>query len=75
MGGDRAFGGGIAYVSGETTESNTFNESLSVGADDQTLYFRSMGMARFGSCGQQKLSFEGASELFWGLFIERLQQR
>ena len=75
MGGDRAFGGGIAYVSGETTESTSFNESLSVDADDQTRYFRSMGMARFGAGGQQKLSFEGAAELYWGLFIERLQQR
>lgn len=75
MGGDRHFGGGIAYAHGETTESNSYNESLNVEADDQALYFRSMGMARFGADRDQKLSFEGAAEFYWGLFIAPLQER
>lgn len=75
MGGDRHFGAGIAYVQGETTESNSMNESLSVEADDQMLYFRTMGMARFGTDREEKLSFEGAAEFYWGLFIAPLQER
>lgn len=75
MGGDRYFGGGIAYVQGETTESNSMNESLSVEADDQMLYFRTMGMARSGADREEKLSFEGAAEFYWGLFIAPLQER
>ena len=75
MGGDRAFGGGIVYVNRETTESNTLNESLNVEADDQSLYFRSIGMARLGAGTQEKLSFEGAAEFYWSLFVERLQTR
>lgn len=74
MGGDRHFGSGIAYVQGETTESNSMNESLSVEADDQMLYFRTMGMARFGADREEKLSFEGAAEFYWGLFIAPLQE-
>jgi hypothetical protein len=45
MGGD-AFGRGINYVAGETMNSNSINESLSVQADDQTLYLASMGWLR-----------------------------
>ena len=75
MGGDRYFSSGIAYVQGETTESNSYNESLSVEADDQALYFRAVGMASFGRDREQKLSFEGAAEFYWDLFIRPLQQR
>lgn len=68
------FGGGIAYVASETSESNTINESLSVEADDQQLYLRSMGMAHMGQAdARAKLSEEGAAELYWSLLIERLR--
>jgi hypothetical protein len=75
MGGGH-FGGGIAYTSSETTESNSFNENLSVEADDQALYLRGMGMSRIGRGGRdgEKLSLEGAAELYWDLFIEPLQR-
>jgi hypothetical protein len=74
--GGRHFIDGIAYSSNETTDSNSFNESLSVEADDQMLYFRSMGMAHLrGRPEVQKLSQEGAAELYWGIFIEPLQRR
>lgn len=43
MGGD-SWGRGIVYVQGETTASNTMNESLSVETDDQTMYLIAMGM-------------------------------
>jgi hypothetical protein len=62
--------GGIAYVAGETTESNSYNECLAIQADDQYLYLRGMGMARGDS---KKLSQEGAAEFYWSMLIERLQ--
>jgi hypothetical protein len=73
MGGGH-FSGGIAYSATETTESNAYNENLTVEADDQALFLRSLGMAHLGSRDRnEKLSLEGAAELYWGLFIERLQ--
>lgn len=73
--GNEAFGRGINYVQGETTQSNSMNESLTVHADDQTLYLTSMGMASMGRDREQKLSQEGAAELFWSILIGPLQQR
>ncbi|MGB3873409.1 MAG: toll/interleukin-1 receptor domain-containing protein [Stenotrophomonas sp.] len=70
-----AFGNGINYVQGETSESNTLNESLTVHADDQILFLTSMGMSSFGREQEQKLTQEGAAELLWGLVIDPLQQR
>jgi hypothetical protein len=67
---DRFTSGGIAYVANETTESNSYNECLTIQADDQSLYFRGIGMARSES-GQ--LSQEGAAELYWSLLVEHLQ--
>ena len=67
--------GGINYLQGETTSSNSSNESLSVGADDQMLFLTSMGMSSFGREREQKLTQEGAAELLWGLVIGPIQQR
>lgn len=67
--------GAINYLQGETTSSNSSNESLSVDADDQMLFLTSMGMSSFGREREQKLTQEGAAELLWGLVIDPLQQR
>jgi hypothetical protein len=64
---------GINYVMGETTSSNTMNESLQVEADDQALYLRGMGMSSLGQSRNLKLSQEGAAELLWGILIHPLQ--
>ena len=66
------FGAGIFYSQGEHTDSNSFNESLTVNHDDQALYLKSLGMASFRQA--PKLSQEGGAELFWSMFIERVQQ-
>lgn len=68
------FGNGINYVQGETNESSTLNESLTVDADDQMLFLKSMGMSSFGHEREQKLTQEGAAELLWGVVISPLQQ-
>jgi hypothetical protein len=74
MGGTEMFGRGINYVQGETTASNTLNESLTVDADDQSLYLTAMGMASFGQDDKRKLSQEGAAELLWDILIRPLQE-
>lgn len=72
--GGNMFANAINYVHGETTASNTFNESVSIEADDQMLYFASMGMSSFGEERNQKLSQDGAAELLWSLLIAPVQQ-
>jgi hypothetical protein len=69
-------GNGITYANSDGASDNTMNEMLSVASDDQGLYLDSMGMAHFGrsSAPRQHLSFEGAAELYWGIFIEPMQQ-
>jgi len=75
LGGAGHFSGNIAYSTGDAPETNSYNESLSVDADDQTLFFKSLGLSDFGRNGErEKLSTQGAAELLWGLFIAPLQQ-
>lgn len=75
MGGGVFGRSGISYVTGETTQSNSMNESLNVEADDQTLFLTSMGMAMMGRQTEKKLTQEGAAELYWAMLIEPLQRR
>lgn len=72
MGGD-VLGRGIAYSASETNESNSYNENLTVEADDQSLYLRALGIARMGAERDVKLTFEGAAEHYWGILIGPLQ--
>ena len=72
--GGGAFGGGINYIQGHASDSNSLNESLSIQADDQAMYLRPMGMAFMGCERDPKLSLEGGAEFFWGMLIRPLQQ-
>jgi len=65
--------GGIHYLQGETLDSNSYNEALTVSHDDQSLFLTSMGMSAFGSNRDQKLTQEGAAELLWEQLIGPLQ--
>ena len=73
--GGSSFDRGINYVHGETMANNSYNETLNVEADDHSLYLKSLGIAALGSGREQKLSPEGAAELYWGMIISPLQQR
>ncbi|MEN5289228.1 toll/interleukin-1 receptor domain-containing protein [Stenotrophomonas lactitubi] len=66
---------GINYIQGETLDSNSYNESLSVDCDDQSLFLTSMGMSMYGSNRGQKLTQEGAAELLWEQLIGPLQSQ
>lgn len=64
---------GIHYIQGETLDSNSYNEALTVGHDDQCLFLTSLGMSMYGSSRDQKLTQEGAAELLWEQLIGPLQ--
>lgn len=67
-------GTGIYYRQGESLETNSWNEMLTVRADDQSLYISSTGMQHYGQQGR-KLSQEGAAEMLWELMLVPLQRR
>lgn len=72
--GGRFVSGGIAYTSSETSESNSYNECLTVETDDQALFLRGLGMAHT-QADARKLSQEGAAEFYWSMLIAPLQYR
>jgi hypothetical protein len=75
--GDRTgYMSGITYSHDDSAADGSYNESLSVENDDQTLYLRPLGMSmmRRGGREQNKLSMEGGAELYWDLFVEPLQR-
>lgn len=75
LGDNRGFVGGIAYSTNEDGGDNSFNESLSIESDDQHLYLRALGMPMQSIPGDKgHLTFEGAAEYYWALFIEPLQR-
>ena len=64
-------GGGLSFSWDASTQRNSANEMLLIETDDQSIYFKSMGMSSGGS--KTQLSHEGAAEFFWTLLIEPLQ--
>lgn len=63
---------GIEYSMTDEPRHGSMNEAVYVKADDQRLYFEALGMQSHGS-KQEKLTFQGAAELFWDLFMQPLQ--
>jgi hypothetical protein len=71
----RGFGSGITFSHDVSDYGNAFNESLSVEADEQSLFLRPMGMGSLtGTTRGAHLSDEGAAEFYWEMFIQRMQQ-
>lgn len=68
-------GSGIYYLRGESRDNGSYNESLSVDADDHLLHLHSLGMAQVTQNRDAKLSLEGGAELLWSLLIGPLQMR
>jgi hypothetical protein len=65
------FGGSrqIGYSGSDDANDNSFNETFSVDADDQSMYFRGLGF----SGDRTKLTHEGVAEALWNMFTERLR--
>ncbi|SEO63885.1 TIR domain-containing protein [Duganella sp. CF517] len=64
----------LSFSYDANASANTSNEFLSVESDTQSMYFKAMGMQFRGGQQNSGLSEQGASEYFWGLFIDRLQR-
>ena len=64
--------GGIAFSGSENAATTGYNEQLTVEADEQALFMKSLGMG-FGRQEGVKLTFEGGAELYWDMLIEQLQ--
>ncbi|TLY34026.1 MAG: toll/interleukin-1 receptor domain-containing protein [Nitrospirae bacterium] len=73
LGNRREFVGGIAYSTDLSHGDNSYNESLSVEDDGYTLFLKPLGMAFRHQGSESKLTFEGAGEYLWEMFIEPLQ--
>jgi hypothetical protein len=66
--------GGITYSYGSSGIGGGMNESLSVHDDGYSLYLKPLGLNMYRSGDNQQLSFEGAAEAYWEMFISRLQR-
>lgn len=66
----------IGFSLSDRAETNSYNESVSIEHDDQSLFFKALGMSRIADSGSRdaKLSMEGVAELFWSIFIEPAQR-
>ena len=64
---------GLYFSFNGVGDGNSYNESMSIRDDGYTLFFEPLGMSRFGQGVNKKLTFEGAAEYFWSLFVERLR--
>jgi hypothetical protein len=73
LGDRRGFGGGIAYSTDLSHGDNSYNESLSIGNDGYSMFFKPMGMAFRHQPQDPNLTFEGAAEYLWEMFIDPLQ--
>lgn len=67
-------GSGIAFSYDASANRGSFNEMLSVQADDQAMYLKSLGMSWGGGERDKHLSEEGAAEFLWDLFIQHAQR-
>lgn len=63
----------IAYSMDDNPKHGSMNEAVLVKSDEQSLYFQALGMQSWGGRDKQKLTPQGAAELFWELFIQPLQ--
>jgi hypothetical protein len=76
--GSASFGGNtmgsesIEYSMTDEPRHGSMNEAVLVKTDDQMIYFEALGMQSFGN-SKEKLTFQGAAELFGEIFIRPLQ--
>ena len=62
----------IEYSMTDEPRHGGMNEAVMVRADEETIYFEALGMQSYGN-NKDRLTFQGAAELFWELFIRPLQ--
>jgi hypothetical protein len=72
LGGSTMGSESIEYSMTDEPRHGGMNEAVMVRADDEMIYFEALGMQAYGS-SKDRLTFQGAAELFWELFIRPLQ--
>lgn len=74
-GGNSVFGHSksINFSFGITNSRNSLNASLSVSEDGFQLYLSNVGFA-MSRQSNEKLTYEGAAEYYWEMFVKRLQE-
>lgn len=74
--GGASFTKGINYSREISNTRNSLNESLSVDSDGYKLFLKNLGFASFITNDRRKeeMTFEGAAEFYWEMFIEPLQR-
>lgn len=72
LGGGKMGSESIEYSMTDESRHGGMNEAVLVKTDDQMIYFEALGMQSFGN-SKEKLTFQGAAELFWEIFIRPLQ--
>jgi hypothetical protein len=76
MGSRSGLVGGIAYSENDSGETNSFNESLSVEADQESLYLKPLGMAFVGQGRTpDRMTVQVAADYIWSLLLRRLRER
>ena len=64
----------LVFTYNASAPTNSFNEMINVESDNQSMYFKPLGMQSYRSEHNAQLSDQGASEYYWGMLIERLQR-
>jgi hypothetical protein len=72
LGGGRMGSESIEYSMTDEPRHGGMNEAVIVRADDEMIYFEALGMQSYGN-SKDRLTFQGAAELFWQLFMRPLQ--
>lgn len=72
LGGSTLSSESIEYSMTDELRHGGMNEAVMVRADDEMIYFEALGMQSYGN-SKERLTFQGAAELFWELFMRPLQ--
>lgn len=67
------FGRGIDYSHSDTASDNSSSGSLTIDADAEGMFLKSLFGSGFGDDRDKQLTFEGAAEHYWDMFIQPLQ--
>lgn len=62
----------LSFSYNANSAKSSFNEMVTIESDSQSMYFKTLGMQHFQVQQNAQLSEQGASEYFWGMFMERL---
>ena len=64
---------GILFSHSGIGNGNSYNESMMVGDNGYALFLDPMGVTHFGQDRDKELTHDGATEYYWGLFIELIR--